>query len=922
MKKFVSLLLVIMIFFTMSSFSFASDVTLTAKDVSEKSETGVVVDGSIKGWKDGGYVGFKVKMDGVKSISMEVSTVIVDWTNGEAFRIRLDNPKDGEFLGYMLINKNGTNTYKMAVDGTFTGERMLYIVQNYHMQGHVDIKSITLSSEKYTPELVTPVPDEEIIDNYSDTWVATDSLGRKIADFEEAGPVKEGERQVGIFYWPNHQADKSAVIASEAIKKYPEAKTDYDHKIWFTPGNASPGSIYWNEPLFGFYNGEDYWVFRRHAEMLANAGVDAIFFDCTNGDRSFVISSGMCFKAFHDAREAGIDAPKISFYMPMGASSEEKWRMVKSAYLNFYESGEYADLWFMLDGKPMLLANEFEGGLSKADKEDPEDKGLASDIRNFFTVRGSGSRRAEDYLEGDWHWLSPYPQPLRGICDDGRPEFINVGVAINESYETGGVGTEAFSNEYIKGRSYTEAFGEDYRPDATRHGYFMQEQISRALYEDPHFVFITGWNEWHVSRSKELGGKTNVFIDLFDDEGSRDIEPAKGPLGDDYYNLMVDFIRKYKGVRPAPLASGAKTIDITGDVSQWDGVEPEFVSDMGGYERDEYSNKNVETGEMLHYTAKVNNVILRSKVSYDAQNIYFMVKTKDAIKEGENFMHLYINTDRNYQTGWEGYDYAVNIGGVGKVSKFSDKAYTLTEAGTATYIIKDNVMQISVPRSIIGKTADVEMEFKWSDYVNVAGDVLNFYLEGSTAPMGRFNYLYTEIEQKSLTETEKLNLTDCTVMVVGKNEMVANGGKMKVYEPDIRYGTVTENGMLYFPAAALSDILGYGRTKVEWGNVESDMLIVKTHTLENSTDEDATWNGKKIVSTWIYTTAGTNEVFIGGRSAVLTNPVKVINGLCYVPASLLSDCFGYKVTNEGDVWTMTKSGVSAELTAKAAELIR
>ncbi len=922
MKKFVSLLLATAMLFSMASFSFASEKILTAADVLEKSETGVTVDSAIKGWKDGGYVGFKVNMDGVKSISVEANAVIVDWTNGEAFRVKLDNPADGEFLGYLIVNKNGTQTYKLSVEGNFTGERMLYFVQNYHMQGHIEINKITLSDQVYTPELISPVPDEDIIDNYSDTWVATDSLGRRIADFEEAGPIKEGERRVGIFYWPAHQADKSAVIATEAIKKYPEAKEDYSHKIWFTPGNSSPGSIYWNEPLFGFYNGEDYWVFRRHAEMLANAGVDAIFFDCTNGDRSFVISSGMCFKAFHDAREAGVDAPKISFYMPMGASHEEKWRMVKSAYLNFYESGEYSDLWFMLDGKPMLLATEFENGLSKADKNDPEDKGLADDIRKFFTIRGSGSRRAEDYLEGYWHWLSPYPQPVRGLMDDGRPEFINVGVAINESYETGGVGTEAFSNEYTKGRSYTEAFGEDYRPDAARHGYFMQEQISRALTEDPHFVFITGWNEWHVSRSAELGGKTNVFIDLFDDEGSRDIEPTKGPLGDDYYNLMVDFIRKYKGVRPAPVASGAKTIDIMGDASQWDSVGPNFVADKQDYERDIDSNKDVETQEFLHYTSKVNNVITGSKVSFDNDNVYFMVTTKDAIKEGRSFMHLYINADRNYATGWEGYDYAVNIGGTGKVSQFTDKAYTLTEVGTANVNIANNVMQLSVPRSLLGETDIMDFEFKWTDYLECNGDILSFYVEGSSAPMGRFNYLYTEIEQKSLTETERINLTDCTVMVEGKNEMVVSGGKMKVYEPDTRYSTVVENGMLYFPATALSDILGYGRTKVEWGNVESDMLIVKTHTLENSNDEDATWNGKKINSTWIYTTAGSAEVFIGGRAEVLSNPVKVINGLCYVPASLLSDCFGYTVKNENGVWSMTKSGVSGELLEKAASLIR
>ena len=159
-------------------------------------------------------------------------------------------------------------------------------------------------------------------------------------------------------------------------------------------------------------------------------------------------------------------------------------------------------------------------------------------------------------------------------------------------------------------------------------------------------------------------------------------------------------------------------------------------------------------------------------------------------------------------------------------------------------------------------------------------------------------------------------------MKAGSNEMVVSGGKMKVYEADIRYTTLMDGDMLYFPAVALEDILGYGRTKVEWGNVESDMLIVKTHTLDESDDEDATVNGYKINSTWIYTNANSHDVFIGGRAHKLTNPVKVINGLCYVPASLLSDCFGYEVTNNGEYWTLTKYGAPGELIAKAASLIR
>ena len=110
MKKIFALILsVIMILSAVTSLA-SGDLVLTAKDVSEKSETGVTVAETVKGWKDGGYVGYKVNMDGVKSISMEVNAVIVDWTNGEAFRLKLDNPVNGEFLGYLVIDKNGTHT--------------------------------------------------------------------------------------------------------------------------------------------------------------------------------------------------------------------------------------------------------------------------------------------------------------------------------------------------------------------------------------------------------------------------------------------------------------------------------------------------------------------------------------------------------------------------------------------------------------------------------------------------------------------------------------------------------------------------------------------------------------------------------------------------------------------------------------------
>ena len=46
-------------------------------------------------------------------------------------------------------------------------------------------------------------------DLFSDTWVATDALGRKMPLHDEVGPVKTDQRRVvGIFYitWHTHAA--------------------------------------------------------------------------------------------------------------------------------------------------------------------------------------------------------------------------------------------------------------------------------------------------------------------------------------------------------------------------------------------------------------------------------------------------------------------------------------------------------------------------------------------------------------------------------------------------------------------------------------------------------------------------------------------------------------------------------------------
>ena len=94
-------------------------------------------------------------------------------------------------------------------------------------------------------------------------------------------------RFVGMFYWTWHQGDDEnggrdntsieVKNITEVLREHPEAINDYNHPAWGEPGKR-PGVFYWDEPIFGYYHTTDPWVLRKHAEMLADAGIDAVFF--------------------------------------------------------------------------------------------------------------------------------------------------------------------------------------------------------------------------------------------------------------------------------------------------------------------------------------------------------------------------------------------------------------------------------------------------------------------------------------------------------------------------------------------------------------------------------------------------------------------------------------------------------------------
>lgn len=551
-------------------------------------------------------------------------------------------------------------------------------------------------------------------------WPATDALGRKLPEPGAVGPVRR-DRTVALFYflWFYQHSKSGPHNISEILAKDPEAMSDPSRSIW-GPANAYH---YFAEPLFGYYRSTDEWVYRKHAEMLADAGVDVIIFDASNGYTYRESCLALC-RAFSQAQKDGVKVPKIAFLCMFGPVAPKE---IEGLYNDFYKPGLYKDLWFQWKGKPLLMGY-------------PE--GTSDEVKSFFTFRpGLPSYFSPPSRKDQWGWLQITPQHSFG-GSEGRPEEMPVGVAMNALPDK----ITALSDPRSMGRSYHDG-KTDLRPDACLHGLNFQEQWDYALKADPDLIFITGWNEWVAMRLNKFADYEApvVFVDTFDMEHSRDIEPVKGGYGDNYYYQMISNIRRFKGMDSLEAAGPRKTIGIDGDFSDWEDVRPEFTD----YRGDTQHRDAAGWGERLHYVnTQGRNDIVSGKVSRDDTHLYFYVKTGKPLSDpsGPSWMSLFLDADRERDTGWEGYDFRLDRRQGKTVLEKSSKEGGWEEIAEVACRIKDCEMEIAVPRASLklpeGKVLD--LEFKWVDNLNRPDDIMDFYTCGDAAPGGRFNYRYFE----------------------------------------------------------------------------------------------------------------------------------------------------------------------------------
>ena len=656
----------------------------------------------------------------------------------------------GAFKGY--VYKDGfpwtTGVQYPVMQVVFSEEKEDYFVECSKPED-------TITGDHVAPPAYV-IPEDSLIYTHPvmpDTWVFTDGLGRVSLTNADVGDLR-ADKTLAMFYWTWHIdgfVTYTPANLQELSEKYPEAMRDWDNQLW-----NDKHTFWWNESIYGFYRGDDKWVLRKQAELLANAGVDVIFTDNTNAEMTWRNAYTPLMEEWTDAMNDGLKAPKVSFMLPFWDKAYTNTQ-VQSLYLDIYRAGKFQNLWFYWDEKPMLMGMRaaFNAANSPIEKE----------ISRFFTFRSGQPSYVVDQSKisnASWGWLGMYPQNVyyanKADQQAGIVEQITVGIAQNHDYEKGLLA--AMSGNTISGRSYTSTYKDRYAKEgaeASKWGYNFAEQWSRALEIDPKVVFVTGWNEFRVGRYEtwpegSASAVENAFPDTYNDEFSRDIEPTKGALQDHYYYQLVNFVRRYKGARPIPTPSKAQTIDLNAGYDQWKTVEPYFGAYIGNTE-----HRNAPGyGDLVYTETSGRNDIIGAQVARDGEYIYFLVECAEDITPYTDalWMNLYIDCDQSKQ-GWNTFDYVVSKGGATEntmtLEKFTgDNSFETEHVGEAEYKVDGRYLTVKIEKAALELSGnDFTVNFTWTDNVHdeddalqFSGDILDFYISGDVAPGGRFKYSY------------------------------------------------------------------------------------------------------------------------------------------------------------------------------------
>ena len=629
-------------------------------------------------------------------------------------------------------------------------------------------------------------------DLFADTWVATDALGRTMPDHSTVGPVKTDQRRVvGIFYiaWhsdPNAQLPGPyAADVTHILAEAPEARLEAKHPLW------AQGMHHWGEPEAGYFLSKDEYVIRKDMSMLADAGVDVLVMDVTNAVR-YWDEWDVIFPVMQKMKAEGNKVPQFCFWAFNGPVIS----VVQDLYDKIYEPGRYEDLWFEWDGKPLLLHNgtptaDATGGGHKnanphydaAAKTDPDHSHYGDPdyteefyadytkaVKDFFTLRtmwwGYYEWAGQRFVGTEDNWSFGLDMA------DARVKALDPAdlISMHEGQREEAAVTPAQHPTSLVGKSWTRANGEPelneqdlpvptYVPwlDKTvenpeGYGIYFQERWDETLGLNPQFLYINDWNEWTAGKYHPAEGQTTpflrrdssyFFVDQYNSEFNRCVQPMKGGYTDNYYMQMAQNLRRYKGSRPIPQLRGRRRIRIDGRFDDWEGAQVEYRDTVG----DTFHRDYPGYGGLHYQNDSGRNDIITCKVAVDRGDVHFYGATRDALTphSGSNWMLLLIDADQNSDTGWYGYDYLINYSvhdeNTTTLMRHSPALGGWVEVTQLDYRYEGNMLELTVPRRRLGLSGKAfSFDFHWCDNPSGLDDPISLCTDGDSAPNRRFNY--------------------------------------------------------------------------------------------------------------------------------------------------------------------------------------
>lgn len=559
-----------------------------------------------------------------------------------------------------------------------------------------------------------------------------DAAKRRIS---RANNYADDKKLIGIFYSLWHGTHETGIYDVTKLESTEEGKAKLLSVADDNPDSPMGAFHFWGEPLFGYYNSADPYVIKRHLELFMDAGIDYLCIDATN-DVVYTEATITLLKAVLAYQKEGLPVPKIVFY-----TNSFSGNTVETLYRSFYESGEYASAFLSIDGlKPLIIGitenNNNASDMTKYSGNSASLVYVTNVMQQYFDVRESEWPNG-DYNSNSIPWMSwKYPQDIHettGAVAVPVAQHSHSAIYVSSCDPECSRGynnvTHQVEEDWTKGRSF-----QDMWDSATE----REDQLSNLL--------CTSWNEWMAIKGKrEVGGQEiSGFVDVYDEEYSRDMEMENGVLKDNFYLQLLENSRRLNLTDYVSYRKPWANIKIGSDNSSlWKNVPSYGVLADNAAKRD--FQGAVKTLSYKDETGR--NDIADIKVAEDDSNLYFRIECQiDIISPGATdlgWMNILLGTDAALPS-FEGFNYVINRSVSGKKASIEKSlgGYLFEKVGEAEINLAGKVLEVSIPRSAIGYVDGMDLEFKVTDNIAKPDDIMDYYVSGDSAPLGRLKFGY------------------------------------------------------------------------------------------------------------------------------------------------------------------------------------